>query len=574
MLLSRLLIRPYVRYLALLGLLLVLGACSHQQPFTLTVAHLNDTHSHLEPTSLRVKVKGEKITLQSGGFARLKTVVDQMRQADPQLLLLHGGDAVQGTLYFTLFNGEPEFDFLNRLGLTAMTFGNHEFDRGIAPIPGWIKRSRFPWLSANIDFTGEPAIAALVQPYQIKRIGNEQVGLIGVTTETTPLATMQVGKAVFKDAVAAVRQQVAALTAKGVNKIILLSHLGYEQDKLLATQVAGLDLIVGGHSHTLLGDADQLAEIGLQPAGPYPTKLAGADGKPVLVLQAWRWGAVVGNVQLEFNPKGEVEHYTAAAVLPVGSEFTRADTPVAPGSLQYQEISVALEKSGLARVVAEDPQIVAALQPYARQLVQFRSKVVAVAAEELAVGLNSGPGPLVADSMLAAVPKAQFAMLNYGGVRRGLAAGPVSVADLLELLPFNDTLVLVDLSGKEVRQSLEETIEFLQKKFGLAAQAMPYLAGLRISVQADAPKGQWVRAVTVRQADGTYLPLQETAVYRVVVNSFEAKGGDGALTLKQARGFRDDTGIIDSDALAAYLRTRTTLYNPAEQRITLLPQIR
>ncbi len=569
--LPRAMLRSFRLSLLSVCLLLVLNACSHQQPFTLTVAHLNDTHSHLEPTGLRVVIHGEKTTLQSGGFARLKTVVDQMRQADPQLLLLHAGDAVQGTLYFTLFNGELEFDFLNRLGLTAMTFGNHEFDHGIAPIPGWIKRSSFPWLSANIDFSQEPAIAPLVQLYQIRQLNGEQVGLIGVTTETTPLATQQVGAAVFRDAAASVRQQVAALTAKGVNKIILLSHLGYQQDKLLAAQVAGLDIIVGGHSHTLLGDAAQLAEIGLAPEGDYPTKIMGPDGKPVLVLQAWRWGAVVGRLQVQFSRDGVVEQATAAAVLPIGDGFSRAGTPVAPGSAQYREISAALENSGIVRVVPEDPEMAAALQPYTRQLAQFRGKIVARAAEELVVGLNSGPGPLVADSMLAAVPGAQFALLNYGGVRRGLAAGPVSVADVLELLPFNDTLVLVDLRGTEVRQLLEETIDFLIAKFGVDSRAMPYPAGLRISVQSAAPKGQRVRALAVRQHDGSYLPLQESAVYRVVVNSFEAKGGDGCLTLKQAGGFRDDTGIIDSDALAAYLTRVGTVGNQVEERVTIVP---
>lgn len=562
-----------VRFPGLLVLLFI-TACSgvsRTSSFNLTLAHLNDTHSHLEPVPVELTVMGNKTTVQLGGFARLKTAVDQMRAKDPDLVLLHAGDAVQGTLYFTLFNGTVEFDFLNMLGVDAMTFGNHEFDRGTAPIPGWIKRSRFPWLSANIDFSAEPAIAPLVPPFLIKEIHGEKVAVIGVTTETTPFTTLDAGKAVFRDAVESTRKQVAVLTALGVNKIILLSHLGYQQDMLLATQVAGVDIVIGGHSHSLLGDELQLDAIGLKPVGAYPAELKGPDGQRVLVLQAWKWGHVLGNLKAQFNEVGEVIAFEPAAVIPAGDHFVRNHTPLQPGTSEHQEIREALDKTGIVQVLGENPAVLSALAPYTAKLEQFRKDRVAVATNEIVVGLNSGPGLLGADSMLAAVPRAQVALLNYGGIRKGLAAGTVSVGDLLEVMPFHNTLVLVDLTGAELQQALEEDIDFLIAKYRPGQHAMPYLGGALMTVRPTAARGSRILSLAIRDANGFYQPLQPATVYRTVTNVFVAGGGDGFAAIKNAAGFRTDTGIIDSDAFREYLKKLGTVSNPAEKRIIILP---
>lgn len=556
----------------LLGLSLLLAACSSPSGrYQFTLVHMNDTHSHLEPVAVNLAIQGETVTAQLGGFARLKTVVDQMRAEDRELLFLHGGDVVQGTLYFTLFNGLPEFDFLNLLGLDAMTFGNHEFDRGPAAIPAWIKRSRFPWLSANIDFSNEPALAGLVKPYLIKEIHGEKIAIIGVTTETTPQTTMQVGRVVFNDAVESVRTQVAALEAQGINKIIVLSHLGYQQDRELAEKVAGVDIVVGGHSHTLMGDASLLSKIGLLPETVYPTELKGADGKRVLVLQAWQWGHFLGRLQASFTPDGEVEQFSHNAVIPTGSSFVRNDQAVQPGTPAYQAITATLERTGIARIVAEDPQMVAALAPYAQKVAAYRTVAIATAAEDLVRGLNSGPGPLAADSMLAAVPKAQVAILNYGGIRRDLLRGKISAGDLLEVMPFNNSLVLVDLTGAELLKSLEDTVAFMLVKFGSDTMNMPFVSGVRFSVQLTAPYGSRIVHLQIRSDSGSFVPVEPTQRYRVVVNSFVAEGGDGFGVIKATTGFKSDTGIIDSDAMRDYLQKLGTIRNTAEQRVSVLP---
>lgn len=560
------------RYLALLFLAVVI-ACSgsSNSTYTLTLVHINDTHSHLEPVAVNLTVSGVRTGVQLGGFARLKTALDEMRRIHPDLLLLHGGDAVQGTLYFTLFNGAVEFDFLNLLGVDAMTFGNHEFDRGCGPIPGWISRSTFPWLSANIDFTGEPAIFALVQPYLIKVVNGERIAIIGLTTETTPQTTLNVGNAVFRDVVAATRAQVAALTAQGINKIIVLSHLGYDKDKELAVQISGVDIVVGGHSHSLLGDAAMLSTLGLTSSGPYPTALIAPDGKKVLVLQAWQWGHVLGQLQVRFTPAGEIIGYGAGITIPVGDLFIQNNLPVSPGSETYHTIVANLAAGGWARILSEDTAVAARLAPYARQVESYRSVKVAVALNNIASGVNSGPGPLATDSMLAAVPNAGAALINYGGVRRDIGQGDITVGDVLEVMPFANTLVLVDLTGAQLKSALEGGIDYLLTHYpGRNPPPLPYVAALKFSLQPSAAAGGRVSNLQIR-AGGVYQPVQNATVYRIVTNSFVAGGGDGFVAIKNATGFRSDTGIIDSDAFREYLQGLGVVSNPTEERITIVP---
>lgn len=537
--------------------------------YNLTVAHINDTHSHLEPVPVRLKICGVETVAQLGGFARLQTLVDGVRNSSPNLLLLHAGDAVQGTLYFTLFNGRPEFDFLNRLGVDAMTFGNHEFDRGTAAIPAFLQRAGFPIVSSNIDFSDEQAIAPNVPAFIIKEINGERIGIIGLTTETTPLINMDVGKARFLGAAATATRHVGSLEALGVNKIVVLSHLGYQEDLKLAQSVNGIDVVIGGHSHTLLGEQADLAALGLVADGKYPTEVSTPEGGRALVAQAWQWGHMLGRLDLSFDSEGRILESRNGAIIPVGDEFMRNGITVPRDTPVYREIVEAINSTAAARIVAEDSAVVAELAPYAAQLETFRTNIVANAAEDLIRGINSGPGVLGADSMLAAVPKAQLAILNYGGVRKDLLAGNISVGDVLEVMPFANTLVVADLTGAELGNALEENLEFLLKKYGsISPPAAPYVAGVRYSVTMSAPQGNRVVALMVKDASGVYQPVDSNGIYRAVVNTFIAGGGDGFISIKNAGGFRSDTGIIDSDAFRDYLQMLGTVNSPAEQRIS------
>lgn len=554
-------LRPFARSLQLLALLLALCACARPQPLRLELAHVNDTHSNLEPVDerlvLQVDGQPQAVRAKIGGVARLKTALDAARAQAPGLVLLHAGDAVQGTLYFNVFQGWPEFEFLNALGVDAMCLGNHEFDKGPEALGRMLALARFPVLAANVDASEEPALAGRWRPYAILRVpaknGVEPVGVIGATTPTTPRITADVGRVRFSDPAPAIRRAVAELAAQGVNKIVLLSHNGYEDDLRLARSVAGLDVVIGGHSHTLLGERRALAALGLTPAGPYPTVVAGPDGGTTLVAQAWKWGEVLGRLSVDFDAQGRVTGHSAAPALVMAETFSRDGRPVDPASAQGAALAAAAKASGVAVFPAEDPAMLARLAPYTERIKAFQNAPVgATLAIDLVRGAASDPGPLVADSCLAAVPEADIALVNQGGLRRDLPAGPVTQGQIMGLLPFASTLVVLEVSGRQLRNALEEALAFQLAARPGEALRPPHPAGFTYAVDPARPKGQRITRLSRGAPGGETAPIGPDDELRLVTNSFLAGGGDGMDALRGVSA-RTDTGIVGSDAFAAHL---------------------
>lgn len=567
---------------------LALAACAPQAhaPLRLKIAHVNDTHSALEAVDENLTLKldnGEqKVRARLGGMARLKTALDAARAGEPNVLTLHAGDAVQGTLYFNVFQGAAEFDFLNALGLDAMCLGNHEFDKGPAQLGRMLALARFPVLAANVDASAEPALAGRIRPYVVRRFataqGAEAVAVIGATTPTTPQITGDVGRVRFLDPAPVLRALVRQLEADGVNKIILLSHNGYDADQKLARTVPGLDVIVGGHTHSLLGDRAALADLGLNAAGPYPTLVSGPQGAPVLVVQAWRWGEVLGELAVEFDAAGRITGHSAGARLLVGEPFSVGGQPVDPASARGKALRAALVAGGAARVVAEDPALLAKLAPYAEKVAAFQNAPLGVSiATDLIRGTATDPGPLVADAYLAKVPGAQLALVGAGGIRKDLLAGPVTQGQVLGVLPFGNTLVEMDITGAQLKEALEEAVEFRiatrpPESGDLRKLALLHPAGFSYVIHPLRPKGSRVDALTLPGPGGSGAPLDLAATYRLVTNSFLAGGGDGLTSLKGIGANRVDTGFLEHDALIELLRSRGAhgpVAPPAGQRVVI-----
>jgi len=224
-------------------------------------------------------LKGRAVYVELGGFPQLMSAVNALRSKERNTLLLHAGDLFQGSLYFTRYLGVADTEFWNLMGLDATTLGNHEFDRGPRLLQSsLLALARFPVLSANVDARAEPSVdSSLIRPFTVLGAGVERVGIVGLTTEETPFISSPGSSIRFRDALASVQAAVDALSRSGVSRIVLLSHQGYSEDLRLAARIAGLDVIVGGHSHTLLGN---FRSIGLASRGPYPTRSSAptADG--------------------------------------------------------------------------------------------------------------------------------------------------------------------------------------------------------------------------------------------------------------------------------------------------------
>src|SRR5581483_4627032 len=190
----------------------------------------------------------------------------------------------------------------------VMTIGNHEFDKGPEPLAEFLKRAQFPVLSANIVADASSPIAGLYKPWIIKEIGGQRIGIFGLTTEETPAIASPGPTLTFTNYIEAARRSVAELKAQGVNKIIALTHIGITFDRELARQVDGIQVIIGGHSHTPMGPQVTPPD----PSRPYPEVIASPSGKPVVMATDWEWGRWLGDLTIGFDANGDITSVVAA----------------------------------------------------------------------------------------------------------------------------------------------------------------------------------------------------------------------------------------------------------------------
>ncbi|GAB4381637.1 MAG: 5'-nucleotidase C-terminal domain-containing protein [Elainellaceae cyanobacterium] len=499
-----------------------------ESDFTLRILHTNDHHAHLEP------VEVGDVTL--GGIARRETLIEQIRNQSQvnqePVLLLDAGDIFQGTLYFNQYLGQLDRLFYNSLRYDAATIGNHEFDRGQQVLSDFIGTLTFPMISANIEVAPTSPLAAKIKPWQILTVNNEPIGILGLTTPETAILSNPGEGVTFTDPIAAAQQAVTELSAEGVNKIIALTHLGLATDLALAQQVDGIDLIVGGHSHTPLGEMPGATQ-------PYPIVEATPNGAPVLVVTDWEWGKYLGDIRLDFDATGVLQswdgtpHVVEASILP--------DLVLALRLQEFAEPIQALQ----AQVIGQAP-------------VFLDGERVTVRSGE------TNLGNLIADAMLDKTRPdgGQVVIINGGGIRASIPAGEVTVGEVLTVLPFENTIARADLTGAQIIDALENGVSQVEEEAG----RFPQVAGLRFVWNPEAPAGQRIVDVQLRTEDGTYAPLDPTATYRVVTNSFLLTGGDGYSVFEQAQE-RLDTGFLQSDVVIDYITSRSPINIQTENRI-------
>lgn len=536
------------------------AANSKGEEFILTILHLNDTHSHLEPSLISYSCENRGYRAELGGFSRLGTAVKDLRLQEKNLLLLHGGDMVQGTLYFTRYQGQADIDLLNALGLDAATLGNHDFDQGSAVTAKLADAAAFPFISANVDASQDPVLAGKIKPYLIKTVAGEQIAIIGVTTPYTKVLSRPGARVSFGEVVPRVAAAVREIQAQGINKVILLTHIGYDEDLRLARIVPGIDVIVGGHSHTLLGgqagerSAFQGDGFPSPIAGDYPTVVSGPEGKTVLVVQAWEWGKVLGNLKVFFDDQGEVKAWRGNPIVVAGDLV-----PEERGKSKGPTVADSAGKGGgesclppAVKRLKKDPAIEERLAHYAKPLDAFQHVKIATAARDFKRGDRRGPGHLVAESMLWKTRhlKTQAALQNAGGIRCDIPAGDITVRTVYELLPFANTIYVIDLTGGELHRALEELI---RSQIADGRSANVYAAGLKFRLNRQAPFGKRVAALRIKNGK-RYDPVTPTATCRIAVQNYLAGGGDGCQTLKRAAKYRYDTGFVDAEVFMEYLK--------------------
>lgn len=266
-------------------LIIILGTLTTSAQ-ELTILHLNDTHSHMDPEK-----SGKHIG--KGGIIEQAAYIDSVRCVDGKrnVLLLHAGDFSQGTSYFTELGGDMEIDVINAMGFDAVCLGNHEFDNGPQELARRLKDIKVPVVCANYDFTGSP-VEPYVKPYVIVRKGGMRIGIIGLLTDVSKVVDSEIAATMKYSHPVGVVDSLAGFlkNEKKCDMIICLSHLGFEDEDYtdceLAAKVRNVDVIVGGHSHTHLKDKVLVKD---------------ADGKDVVVVSAWKWGRMIGNLKYNGN---------------------------------------------------------------------------------------------------------------------------------------------------------------------------------------------------------------------------------------------------------------------------------
>ena len=485
---------------AALGTLPLTRMAVGQAAHRLTVLHLNDFHSRHEAVDGRAMACDAGREGCFGGSARLATAIKAQRaaaEADGRaVLLLDAGDQFQGSLFFTAHHGMAELAVMHAVGTDAMAVGNHEFDSGPGTLGRFADAARFPVLSANVDATAEPALTGRLRPYALFDRAGLRIAVVGLTTAEALLSSSPGPNVRIGDAREALAANAAAARAAGADVVIALSHLGVAADGGL--DVRGVGIILGGHSHTLLSNVEPGA------LGPYP--VVSPSGS--LVVQAGAYGRYLGRLDLDFAADGRVVAY--------GGECRH----------------IGLD-------LAEDPAVAAIVAQYAAPLQEVRRRQVAVLPEELGIAScrlsQCAFGQFVAGALLAAAHGADVAIMNGGGLRTGLRAGPATLGDVLDALPFGNTLATVTLTGADLRATVEHGL-------GLVGRGgFPQLAGVRLEWGALRPAGDRITRLEVRGPDGAWTEVEPGRRYLVATNSFIRGGGDGYAVLR-------DRGIDPYDA--------------------------
>ena len=510
---------------------LALSAGVAQADYSLTILHTNDFHARFEPISKYDSPCSEEENTEGkcfGGSARLVTAIEAAKARSNNWILVDGGDQFQGTLFYTYYKGALAAEMMNKMGYDAMTVGNHEFDDGPEVLRGFMDAVNFPVLMSNADYSGEPMLKDKLAKSVIIERGGEMLGLIGLTPVDTDELSSPGPNVIFTDPVDAVQAEVDKLTADGVNKIIVLSHSGYNVDKRVAAETTGVDVIVGGHDNSLLSNTIEGAR------GPYPTMVGNTA-----IVQAYAYGKFLGELNVRFDDTGVI-------------------------------LEAVGEPISMDAAVAEDEGTKARITEAAQPLEEIRQKVVAEATEAIngerdnCRQMECAMGNLVADATLTRVADQgiTIAITNSGGLRASIDAGEVTMGEVLTVLPFQNTLSTFFVTGQDVIDALENGVS----QYADIAGRFPQVAGLKFAFDISAEVGSRVSDVMV--ADGMdWKPIDPAAEYGLVSNNFVRNGGDGYKMFVDAKNAYD-FGPDLADVVAEYLAERSPYSPYTDGRIT------
>ncbi|QQX82148.1 5'-nucleotidase C-terminal domain-containing protein [Shewanella sp. KX20019] len=570
--------------------------------FDLTIAHINDTHSSFDPTSFdftaQVNSADFAVRTSAGGYPRVATALKTARaaadDADKPFLALHGGDAFQGSLYFNVLKGAGNATLLREMGLDAMAIGNHEFDLGNEPLIEFANKVNFPILAANLDTSADSQMGDVtnIMPYMVKEFNGEQVGIFGLVLEDMETISSPGEDLVFNNEIETAQATVDTLKDLGVDKVIMVSHIGLDRDILIASNVNGVDVIVGGHSHTLLGDFTNIGNGNGSATAGYAEMFTNPNGTTkTCIVQAGDVAQAVGQVDVSFE-NGEITACEGNNTLLIDNDFqhkydgdnrvvlTEADQASTEAFVNEQNNIAFTEEDALLRNIIDIDykplieefegkvigQVFDANDPTdSGMLDHVRQPGVARKGASLPV-TGSEAGAQVAASMVWKLNKQGYgvdmAITNTGGVRNSIVAGPEGLTAgyvVGSLLYFNNELAIVELSGADITLLLEDTINY---SLTTSSGSFPTFANIEFTFNGLASVGEQIESLNVCPdgvAVGSCTAIEDDTTYKIATNAYIAGGKDGYEifdTKKQSEVVL--SGFIDNESMIEYVEALTT----------------
>ncbi len=517
----------------------------------LAIVGTSDLHSYTLPYETQVTKDGAKVKIVVGGMDRIAAVADRMRESTDGTLLVTGGDNLMG-FFFRSFDGVPEITSMNMAGYDVVTLGNHDFDLGVDACTKAVRKADFPIVSSNITIA-DPELAKLVSPYFIKEVAGIKVGFFGLMTPDLPrVSSVGTDVTVDEDLTSVSTEMVRVLRENGAEIVVALTHVGKDLDEATAREVAGIDVIVGGHSH------DSFQETVEGPGG---------------------WKTII--VQAGVNAK-------EAGVLTFD---------VAGGRV----LNAAWETVLLDESVGSDPAIAAYLKPYQDRLDERMNRPVGEtlvdldALNDVVRKRESNLGNLVTDAWVDWFAKKgardPIALVNGGTVRGNqiYPKGPITYGQLLNIHPFSNTIYEVTLSGKDLVTVLELSASAIRVTGDgstdterVAEGGFLQVSGLRFVIDLTGRPfcgeydgrnikriifpGERVKDVLVKE-NGAWVKVDPARSYTVLTTSWTASGGDGFYPFIKA--VKKDTTVDIVDALLTYIKAKDPVKPAVEGRIVI-----
>lgn len=492
--------------LSIAALVPVVSFANPASTLSLTILYTNDSHGRMGP------------------FPRIATLVEGIRSEVSNVLLLDAGDTFLGDPTVNFFDGKPMVEIMNAMDYDVMAIGNHEFDRGQGVLLERSQEVEFPLLAANLRWKANPdVIPPYADDYTIVEVGTVRVAIFGLITQELPVVAhpLLVENLIVLNPIEVASEYVPRLRGEA-DLVVALTHLGYSVDVQLAQQVSGIDIIVGGHSHTKLEEPVVVNNT--------------------IIVQAWEYGKVLGRLDLTLEEGRIVAHH--GKLIPITAE------------------------------IPEDPDVKSIVDHYTGLLREMFREVVG---ETLVPLDGSRPwgvrtqetnlGNLVADAIrwYMADLGVEIAVQNGGGLRwhRVFPAGPITLGDVYELLPFPNMMVAKNLPGENIWRALERSVS----KYPLELGGFLHVSGL--SFVFDPTKPPFKRVVSV-YVNGE--PLDNARSYRVGMNDFLAAGGDAYVEFLGGENVVY-TGIFYVEPLLAYLKEFSPVAPAKEGRILAVPPL-